>query len=42
MEIDYNQSSLSKKYFIDLYDNVLKNTNNLLNIFDRLKRDTER
>ena len=40
MEIDYDQSSLSKKYFTDLYDNALKYTNNLLKIFDRLQKDT--
>ena len=40
MDIDYDQTSLLKKYFIDLYDNALKDKNNLLKIIDRLQKDT--
>ena len=40
MEIDYDKSSLSKQYFIDLYENGLKLTSNILKIFDRLQKDT--
>ena len=40
MELDYDQSSLSKKYFIDLYEKALKDDKNKIKIFDRLLRDT--
>ena len=40
MDVQYDQSSLSKKYFIDLYENALKYDVNKIKIFDRLLKDT--
>ena len=42
MDVQYDQSSLSKKYFIDLYENALKYDVNKIKIFDRLIKDTIR
>ena len=40
MGVQYDQSSLSKKYFQDLYENALKYDSNKVKIFDRLIKDT--
>ena len=40
MGVQYDQSSLSKRYFNDLYENALKYDNNKVKIFERLIKDT--
>ena len=40
MEIQYDQASLSKNYFIDLYENALKFDIYKIKIFDLLLKDT--
>ena len=40
MEVQYDQSSMSKAYFTNLYENALKYDQNKIKIFDRLIKDT--